>query len=183
MRLLPSHPHKGVTALWLVLDRVPETRRMWWTIRTLWSYVTHISFGSFDQTANHHHHHNRFTALFPGPLGWIGARRELLDFMVQGEIDHPAGRHSIQTNQCPPPPSRANQTARPSCVSVCLILLWLLITAVSVWGLILFFIPVSSSEVKIVFWHSRVIMTLSCWSHMSIVVLELIIFLKCNSSI
>ena len=54
-------------------------------------------------------HHNRFTALFPGPPGWTGARTELLDFMVQGKInrgthaDHPAGRHSIQTNQCPPP--------------------------------------------------------------------------------
>jgi len=37
-----------------------------------------------------------------------GARGELLDFMVQGKInrgrhiDHPAGRHSIRTNQCPP---------------------------------------------------------------------------------
>ena len=56
-------------------------------------------------------HHNRFTTLFPGPPGWAGARRELLDFMVQGKInrgkhtDHPAGRHSIRTNQCPPPPS------------------------------------------------------------------------------
>jgi len=56
-------------------------------------------------------HHNRFTALFPGPPGWAGARRELLDFMVQGKVnrgrhtDHPAGRHSIRTNQCPPPPS------------------------------------------------------------------------------
>ena len=56
-------------------------------------------------------HHNRFTALFPGPLGWAGARRELLDFMVQGKInrdrhtDHPAGRHSIRTNQYPPSPS------------------------------------------------------------------------------
>ena len=56
-------------------------------------------------------YHNRFTALLPGPPGWAGARRELLDFMVQGEIyrgrhtDHPAGRHSIRTNQCPPPPS------------------------------------------------------------------------------
>ena len=55
--------------------------------------------------------HNRFTALFPGPPGWAGARRELLDFMVQGEInrgrhtDHPAGRHSIRTNQFPPLPS------------------------------------------------------------------------------
>ena len=51
--------------------------------------------------------HNRFTALFPAPPWWAGARRELLDFMVQGEInrgrhtDHPAGRHSIRTNQCP----------------------------------------------------------------------------------
>jgi len=56
-------------------------------------------------------HHNRFTALFPGPPGWAGATRKLLDFIVQGKIyrgrhtDHPAGRHSIRTNQCPPPPS------------------------------------------------------------------------------
>ena len=47
-------------------------------------------------------HHNRFTALFPGPAGWAGARREPLDFMVQGKInrgrhtDHPAERHSIR---------------------------------------------------------------------------------------
>ena len=52
-----------------------------------------------------------FYSHFPGPPGWASARRELLDFMVQGEInrgwhtDHPAGRHSIRTNQCPPPPS------------------------------------------------------------------------------
>jgi len=56
-------------------------------------------------------HHNRFTALFPGPPGWAGARRELLDCMVQGKIntgrhtDHPAGRHSIRTKQCPASPS------------------------------------------------------------------------------
>jgi len=37
--------------------------------------------------------------------------KKLLDFMVQGKInrgrhtDHPAGRHSNRTNQCPPPPS------------------------------------------------------------------------------
>ena len=42
-------------------------------------------------------HHNRFTALFPGAPGRAGARRELLDFMVQGKINrgrytvHPAG--------------------------------------------------------------------------------------------
>jgi len=58
-----------------------------------------------------HHHHNRFTALFLGPPRWAGARTELLDFMVQRQInrgthsDHPAGRQSIQTNQCPHPPS------------------------------------------------------------------------------
>ena len=57
------------------------------------------------------HHTQPFKALFPGPPGLAGARRELLDFMVQGKInrgrhtDHPAGRHSIRTNQCPPPPS------------------------------------------------------------------------------
>jgi len=58
--------------------------------------------------------HNHFTALFPGSPGpgWAGARRELLDFMVQGKInrgrhiDHPAGRHSIWSNQyLPSPPS------------------------------------------------------------------------------
>jgi len=36
-----------------------------------------------NQVNKHHHHHNHITALFPGPLGWAGARRELLDFMVQ----------------------------------------------------------------------------------------------------
>jgi len=59
----------------------------------------------------HHNRQNHFTALFPGPPRWADARRELLDFMVQGNINrgrptgHPAGRHSIQTNQCPPPSS------------------------------------------------------------------------------
>jgi len=67
-------------------------------------------------------HHNRFTALFPGPPGWAGARKELLDFMVQRKInrgrhtDHPAGRHSIRTNQCqPPPPPYFLQAGCPSC--------------------------------------------------------------------
>jgi len=55
-------------------------------------------------------HRNHFTALFLAPPRWAGARRELLDIMVQGKINrgrhtnHPAGRHSIRTNQCPPPP-------------------------------------------------------------------------------
>jgi len=61
-------------------------------------------------------------ALFLGPPGWATARRELLDFMVQGKInrgrhtDHLAGRHSIWTNQCPPPPSPYFlQAGCPSC--------------------------------------------------------------------
>ena len=68
------------------------------------------------------HTHNRFTALFPGPPGWAGARRELLDFVVHGKInrgrytDHPAGHHSIRTNQCLPPLSRHFlQAGCPSC--------------------------------------------------------------------
>ena len=36
--------------------------------------------------------HNRFTALFPGPPRWAGARREPVDFMVQGKINR--GRHT-----------------------------------------------------------------------------------------
>ena len=52
-----------------------------------------------------------FYGPFSGPTGWAGARRELLDFIVQGKInrgrhtDYPDGRHSIRTKQCPPPPS------------------------------------------------------------------------------
>jgi len=52
-----------------------------------------------------------FYGPFLGPPGWASARRELLDFMVQGKINrgrhtnHPDGLHSIQINQCPPPPS------------------------------------------------------------------------------
>jgi len=68
------------------------------------------------------HHHNRYMALFPGPPRWASARRELQDFMVQGKIirgrhtDHTAGRHSIWTIQCLPPPSPIFlQAGCPSC--------------------------------------------------------------------
>ena len=67
-----------------------------------------------------HHNHNRITALFQDHPGWAGARRELLDFMVQGKInrgrhtDHPAGCHSIRTNQCPSSPSPHIFTGRPT---------------------------------------------------------------------
>jgi len=37
-------------------------------------------------------HHNHFTALFPGPPGWAGARREPLVSMMQGKINR--GRHT-----------------------------------------------------------------------------------------
>ena len=66
---------------------------------------------SLSTTPSLFHYHNRFTALFPGPPGSAGARRELLDFTVQGKVkrgrytDHPTGRHYIRTNQCQPPPS------------------------------------------------------------------------------
>jgi len=59
-----------------------------------------------------------FYGTFLGPPRWAGARRELLDFMVQGKInrgrhtDHPAGRCSIRTNQYPPPPSPIIFTGR-----------------------------------------------------------------------
>jgi len=63
-----------------------------------------------------------FSGPFSGPRGWAAARRELLDFMVQGKINRGrhagnlAGRHSIQTNQCPPPPSpHFLQAGCPSC--------------------------------------------------------------------
>jgi len=64
-----------------------------------------------------------FYGPFPGPPRWVSARRELLDFMVQGEInrgrhtDHPAGRHNLWTNRCPPPPSPHIflQDGYPSC--------------------------------------------------------------------
>jgi len=79
----------------------------------VWEHLTH----SLSTTTT-----TTVTALFPGPPGWAGARRELLDFMVQGKInrgrhmDHPGGRHSILTNQCPPLPSpHFLQAGCPSC--------------------------------------------------------------------
>jgi len=88
------------------------------TNKKIFSNWWHMSASNKWLILHHHHHHNRFTALFPGPPGYTGARRELLDFMVQGKInrgrhtDYPAGCHSIRTNQCPPPPSSPSR--RPS---------------------------------------------------------------------
>ena len=83
---------------------------------------TKMNFAQITHHATTPPHHNRFTALFPGSPRWASARRELLDYMVQGKInrgrytDHLAGRHSIRTNQCLPPPSPIFLQARcPSC--------------------------------------------------------------------
>jgi len=52
---------------------------------------------------------------------FLSSAAERLDFMVQGKInrgrhtDHLDGRHSIRTNQCPPPPSHFLQAECPSC--------------------------------------------------------------------
>jgi len=55
-------------------------------------------------------HHNRFTALFPGPPGWAGARRELLDFMMQGKINK-------QNNKC----GKTNLKTKPQICNMALI--------------------------------------------------------------
>jgi len=65
----------------------------------------------YHQNLNMYHMHSTppqpFYGPFPGPSGWAGARRGLLDFMVQGKInrgrhiDHPAGCHSIRTIPVP----------------------------------------------------------------------------------
>jgi len=71
-----------------------------------------------DPASSHTHTHNRFMVLFPGPPRWAGARRELLDFIMQGRInrgrhtDHPAGRQSSRSSQCQPPPSPPFLTGR-----------------------------------------------------------------------
>jgi len=83
---------------------VYNTQHQWQEINSITVNVTgkrHGFIHTITERTPHHHHH--FMALFPGQPGWAGARRELLDFMVQGEInrgrhtDHPAGRHSIRT--------------------------------------------------------------------------------------
>jgi len=57
------------------------------------------------ESINSNNYHNYFTALFPGPPRWAGARR-------CRHTNNPAGRHSIRTNQCPPPPSPLFFTAQ-----------------------------------------------------------------------
>jgi len=77
-------------------------------------WIRHLTYPSHHTT-----HRNHFTAVLPR---WAGARREHLVFIVQGKInrgrhtDHPAGRNSIRTKQCSPPPSPYFlQAGCPSC--------------------------------------------------------------------
>ena len=95
--------------------QIPDSLCIWWSDGTvichLYAVGQHGTLYEVKWLRFVMSHHNRFTALFPGPPGWAGARRERLDFMVQVKInrgrhtDHAAGRRSIRTNQCPPPPS------------------------------------------------------------------------------
>ena len=105
---------------WILLLSFWTTNKEHWYIKYMTRHFTHTYMwwkGYRNKTSNKYsyylslNYHKRFTALFPGPPGWVSARRELMDFMVQGKInrgrhtDHPDGRHSIRTNQCPLPPS------------------------------------------------------------------------------
>ena len=69
----------------------------------LWTAVYDMLIRPIEVTAvflkDHTHTHDRFTALFPGPPGWAGARRELLDFMVQGKISRDG--HTVQLGATP----------------------------------------------------------------------------------
>jgi len=57
------------------------------------------------------HHHNRFYGPFSGTTRVSQCQKRTSGLYGAGEIntgihtDHPAGRHSIRTNPCPPPPS------------------------------------------------------------------------------
>ena len=94
----------------------------WWFGMTCSCFVIRCGVACSSISASRTYTHNHFTTLFPGPPGWADARRELLDFMVQGKInrgrhnDHPAGRHSVWTNQCQPPTiPHFLQAGCPSC--------------------------------------------------------------------
>ena len=104
--------------IFVSISRVTPCKNNWQTQHL--SYSNNVfKISIFRQ---YHHHHNHFTAPLPGPPGWAGTRRELLDLTVQGKTnrgrhkDYPAGCHSIRTNQCPPPSSPTFLQARsPSC--------------------------------------------------------------------
>ena len=67
-----------------------------------WALVQHVQ-------GHHNHHQTGLRPFFRNHPGEPVPEQNF--FMVQGKInrgrntDHPAGRHSVWTNQCPPPPS------------------------------------------------------------------------------
>jgi len=60
---------------------------------------------------HHHHHHNHFMAFFPDHPGEPVPEENFWTLWCKGRLtetrhtNHSAGRHSVWTNQCPPPPS------------------------------------------------------------------------------
>jgi len=110
---MPLGTEVGVSPGDIVLDGDPAPPKIENSTPTFWPMSVVAKWLPISATAEllSPPHHNCFTALFPRPPGWAGARRELLDFMVQRKInggrhaDSLAGRHSIRTNQCPLPPS------------------------------------------------------------------------------
>ena len=86
---LQQYRQPSTTTGWTVLVlRWAELRFYVPTDTAMCSKVQKRSSQSFTYYYYYYHH---FTALFPGPPGWAGARRKLLDFLVQGKIN--GGRH------------------------------------------------------------------------------------------
>jgi len=133
---LPSQQLRTATTLALYSFPVQLRVGGWVGLRAIWlkktallrkcmpAYLSRLSISEMTcliQSINQWHeqvvwqapskHTQPFYGPFSGPPWWAAARRELLDFMVQGKINrgrhtnHPDRRHSIQTNQCPPRPS------------------------------------------------------------------------------
>jgi len=114
MAVLEGEIGEGVVQCWppneLLILGIVTSVPLWWK---LIKKCDHESEDRQTDTCRDKPHHTTtvLQPFLPGQPGWAGGRRELLDFMVEGEInkgrhtDHPAGRHSIPTNQCPPPPS------------------------------------------------------------------------------
>ena len=116
---LTTHQHKYSQKCTAQHSNMMKNQKFWAspTYWPGWSNNTHLLYNTVIPLAPPPHH-NRFTALFLGPPGWAGARRELLDFMVQGKINrgrhtaHQAGRHHLAHLHHP---SYFLQAGWPSC--------------------------------------------------------------------
>jgi len=96
-----SAKHLSVAALYMIWSSVTNICTVITDKRSFW--CVQLS----PRTRNNGLQLQPFTALFPGPPGRAGARRELLDFMVQVKInrgrhaDHPAVRSSAHRHNPP----------------------------------------------------------------------------------